>query len=196
MPKLGMHPIRREQLIQATITTVDQIGLADTTVARIAHNAGLSSGIISHYFGGKSSLLEATMRQLLSELGDAVSRFRRDARDDSPRAQVRAIIDGNFDSSQVSRASMRVWLAFWSSSMHEPNLARLQRVNDRRLYSNLCCQFRRVLPVARARTAATGLAAMIDGLWLRGSLREGDMDVEHARAIAYAYLDDQLKTGA
>lgn len=195
MPKVGMHPIRREQLIRATITTIDQLGLADATIARIARTAGLSTGIISHYFGGKSGLLEATMRQLLRQLGEAVARCRREAPDDSPRAQLRAIVDGNFDSSQTSRASMRVWLAFWSSSMHEPDLARLQRVNDRRLYSNLCWEFRRVLPVERARFAAIGLAAMIDGLWLRGSLSKGDIDVDRVRAVACAYLDHQLNTG-
>ena len=196
MPKLGMHPIRREQLIRATINTINELGLADATVARVAQAAGLSSGIISHYFGDKSGLIEATMRQLLRQLGDAVARRRREAVDDSPEAQLRAIVDGNFDDSQIHPASMRVWLAFWASSMHEANLARLQRVNDRRLYSNLCWQFRRVLPAARARFAATGLAAMIDGLWLRGSLSEGELDVGQARAIAYAYMAQQLKQGA
>ncbi len=32
---------------------------------------------------------------------------------------------------------MKTWLAFWASGMHQPNLNRLQQVNDRRLYSNL-----------------------------------------------------------
>lgn len=195
MPKLGMHPLRREQLIRATIVAIDQLGLADTTIARIAHQAGLSTGIISHYFGDKNSLIEATMRQLLRELRDAVA-HRRVAADESPRAQLCAIVDGNFDDSQTSRSSMRVWLAFWASSMHEPSLARLQRANDRRLYSNLCCQFRRALPREQARLAASGLAAMIDGLWLRGSFAKDGVDVARARSIAYAYLDHQLDQGA
>lgn len=192
MPKVGMHPIRREQLIQATIVTIDELGLADATMARIARAAGLSTGIISHYFDGKSDLLEATMRHLLRQLGEAVIRFRREAPDHSARSHLRAIVDGNFDASQTSRASMRVWLAFWSSSMHVPSLERLQQVNDRRLYSNICWEFRRSLPVEEARFAATGLAAMIDGLWLRGSLSHEDIDVQRARCIAYAYIDHQL----
>jgi TetR/AcrR family transcriptional repressor of bet genes len=72
-------------------------------------------------------------------------------------------------------------------------LARLQRVNDRRLYSNLCCQFARVLPLKDARVAARGLAAMIDGLWLRGTLSSDEFDVAGARAIAYQYLHSQLQ---
>ena len=90
--------------------------------------------------------------------------------DDSPRAHLKAMIDGNFDDSQVSGPAMKTWLAFWASSMHQPALRRLQRVNDHRLYSNLCGQFHRVLPQDQARFAARGLASLIDGLWLRGAL--------------------------
>jgi TetR/AcrR family transcriptional repressor of bet genes len=191
-----MHPIRREQLIRATVATIDRHGLADTTIAQVASAAGLSTGIVSHYFGDKGGLINATMRQLLRQLHDAIARCRREAVDDSPRMQLRAIVDGNFDASQISQTAMRVWLTFWAASMHQPELARLQRANDRRLYSNLCCQFRRVLPIAHARFAARGLAAMIDGLWLRGSLGGGEFNVEQARAIAYEYLDRQLKADA
>ena len=39
MPKLGMQPIRRRQLIQATLEAIDEVGLADATIARIAKRA-------------------------------------------------------------------------------------------------------------------------------------------------------------
>lgn len=191
MPKLGMEPIRRHQLIQATMQAIDEIGLADATVVRIAKRAGVSAGIISHYFGGKDGLLEATMRQILGDLGEAVA-SRRATAGDSPQEHLRAIIDGNFDRSQVSRSVMKTWLAFWASSMHRDNLQRLQHVNDRRLYSNLCYQFRRCLPRHQARDAARGLAAMIDGLWLRGALAPEGLDVDRARRLAYDYLEEQL----
>lgn len=192
MPKVGMEPIRRRQLIKATMEAIDEAGLADATVARIAKRAGVSAGIISHYFGGKDGLLEATMRQILQDLGEAVTTRRSRLLDDSPEAHIRAIIDGNFDRSQTSQSVMKTWLAFWASSMHRHDLQRLQRVNDRRLYSNLCSQFRRCLSRAEARRAARGLAAMIDGLWLRGALAPEGLDVERARQLAYDYLDEQL----
>ncbi|MNR39526.1 HTH-type transcriptional regulator BetI [compost metagenome] len=76
--------------------------------------------------------------------------------------------------------------------MHQPSLHRLQRINDHRLYSNLCCEFRRVLPLHEARSAARGLAALIDGLWLRGALSGDAFDTDQALQIAYEYLDLQL----
>nr|WP_298372361.1 transcriptional regulator BetI [uncultured Halomonas sp.] len=192
MPKLGMEPIRRHQLVQATLQAIDEAGLANTTIARIANRANVSTGIISHYFGGKEGLLEATMRQVLGELGKGIAQ-RRSRAERTPRGQIRAIIDGNFDGHQVSQSVMKTWLAFWASSMHRGNLQRLQRVNDRRLYSNLCFQFRRCLLRQDARDAARGLAALIDGLWLRGALASETLDVERARRIAYDYLDGQLQ---
>lgn len=192
MPKVGMQPIRRSQLIAATLEAVDQVGMADASIAYIARLAGVSNGIISHYFKDKNGLLEATMRHLMQALRDAVAERRQALSDDSPRAHLRAMIDGNFDDSQVSGPAMKTWLAFWASSMHQPALRRLQRVNDHRLYSNLCGQFHRALPQDQARQAARGLASLIDGLWLRGALSGKAFDTAQARRIAYDYLDLQL----
>lgn len=192
MPKVGMQPIRRSQLIAATLEAVDQVGMGDASIAYIARLAGVSNGIISHYFRDKNGLLEATMRHLMQALSTAVRARRAALEDGSPRAHLRAMIDGNFDDSQVNGPAIKTWLAFWASSMHQPSLRRLQRVNDQRLDSNLCCQFRRVLPVQQARAASRGLAALIDGLWLRGALSGGSFDTQQAIQIAYDYLDQQL----
>lgn len=192
MPKVGMQPIRRAQLIQATLLAVDQVGINDASIALIARLAGVSSGIISHYFQGKNGLLDATMRHLMSALRTAVKERQQSMNDDSAQAQIRAIIEGNFDATQVNEAAMKTWLAFWASSMHQPSLRRLQTINDRRLYSNLYYQFRRVLPVSAAKTSARGLAALIDGLWLRGALTGTQFDTEQALLIAYSYVQQQL----
>jgi TetR/AcrR family transcriptional repressor of bet genes len=192
MPKVGMQPIRRQQLIEATLAAVDRVGLADASIALIARQAGVSNGIISHYFRDKNGLIEATMGYLMSALSNNIAARRQGLPDDSPRAHLQVIIEGNFDASQINGPAMKTWLAFWASSMHQPSLHRLQRINDHRLYSNLCCQFRRVLPQESARSAARGLAALIDGLWLRGALSGDAFDTAQAQRIAYEYMDLQL----
>lgn len=189
MPKVGMEPIRRQQLIQATMTAISEVGLADATVVRIARHAGVSAGIISHYFGGKDGLLEATMRQILKDLNEAVAARCKALDDDSPRAHLLAIVDGNFDSSQTNERAAVTWLAFWANSVHKPDLQRLQRANDRRLYANLCHQYRRLMPRQEAQDAARGTAAMIDGLWLRGALSPEGLNPLEARQLAREYVD-------
>ncbi|MGJ8525504.1 HTH-type transcriptional regulator BetI [Halomonadaceae bacterium LMG 33818] len=192
MPKVGMEPIRRKQLIDATLFSIEHYGLEDTTIARIAKKAGVSSGIISHYFGGKDGLIEATMREVLTELQTAVAHRRKSVSPEDTEGNIRAIIEGNFDRSQLSETAIKTWLAFWVSSMHHPQLKRLQAVNDRRLYSNLSYQFSRRLPLVQARDAARGLAALIDGLWLRGALMPERFDIDAAVRIATSYAWDQL----
>ena len=60
MPKVGMQPIRRSQLIAATLEAVDQVGMSDASIAYIARLAGVSNGIISHYFQDKNGPVSYT----------------------------------------------------------------------------------------------------------------------------------------
>ena len=183
---------RKEQLINAAFETIGDIGLAGITLSQVAREAGMSTGIVSHYFGDKEGLLNATMRKILRDLRDGIAECRANAPRQDVRAQLFAIIDANFHPSQTSANSMRAWLDFWAASMHNSVLRRLQRLNDRRLYSNICWQFRQVMSPELARKSARGLAALIDGLWLRGSLTGKDFDVEQACSIARDYVEEKL----
>ncbi|WP_075181076.1 transcriptional regulator BetI [Pantoea sp. 1.19] len=182
---------RKAQLITAAFESIGNVGLAGVTLSHVAREAGISTGLVSHYFGDKEGLLSATMRKILRDLHDGVAACRAAAADEV-QAQLNAIIAGNFLPGQTSASAMRAWLDFWAASMHQPALRRLQRVNDRRLYSNICAQFRRVMPPAQAREAARGLAAMIDGLWLRGSLSGSAFNSEKAIHLARDYVARQL----
>ena len=189
MPKVGMKAIRQAQLIKATLTVIDRVGLAEASIAVIAKEAGVSTGIVSHYFGDKNGLLDACMRQILADLYLAVERQRRQA-PDTPEAQIRAIIDGNFDVSQVDAPVLKTWLVFWTNSLHQPRLQRLQSINDRRLWSNLTAQFARAMPHEQARVAGSSMAALIDGLWLRMTLSPQPIEegLGRARSLCYQNL--------
>jgi len=47
MPKVGMKAIRQAQLINATLTVIDRVGLAEASIAVIAKEAGVSTGIVN-----------------------------------------------------------------------------------------------------------------------------------------------------
>ena len=196
MPKVGMQPIRRQQLIEATLAAVNEVGMHEASISQIARRAGVSNGIISHYFRDKNGLLEATMRYLLSHLWEGVQARLAQLDDDAPTARLHAIAQANFDDSQTNGAAMKTWLAFWASSMHHPQLHRLQQVNSRRLYSNLCSEFRRFLPKDAARIAAKGMAGLIDGLWLRSALSGKPFNREEALQITYRFIESQISAAA
>ena len=186
--------VRREEIINAAYDVIYEVGLSNTTIAQIAKKAQLSVGIVSHYFGDKQGLINACMLEMLNVLRGKTAQYKAELSDSNPQNMIKAIIDSNFDISQVNQRAMRIWLDFWSASMHMPELGRLQRINDQRLYSNLKFHFLKLLPEDQASIAARGLAALIDGLWLRGSLNgDTEFDATMARSIAYNYVDTQLK---
>lgn len=187
--------IRREQIMNAAFDVIYELGLTHTTIAKIAKQAGLSTGIVSHYFGDKQGLINSCMRNMLNTLREKTDQYKSDVTA-SPIDQIKAIVDSNFDISQTNPKAMRLWLEFWSASLHTPELQRLQRINDRRLYSNLKYHFLKLVPQEHAEVASIGLAALIDGLWLRGSLmshQNDNFDTQKARFIAYNYLKMQVQ---
>lgn len=194
MPKLGMAPIRKAQLIAATFECIHEYGFAGTTIMRVARRAGVSAGIISHYFGDKDGLLEATMRSLLKQL--EVNAIERSEGPCDPKDRIVAIINSNFAEQQVTPEAFTVWLAFWGQAPHVPSLARLQKVNLNRLRSNLRYWLKQLLPDERARATADALAAMIDGLWLYGAFQEGGINRRDARRLCLNYLELELSKPA
>ncbi|WP_417464731.1 choline-responsive transcriptional repressor BetI [Kordiimonas sp.] len=179
MPKVGMQPIRRQQLIDATIRTIARVGYSETTVSRIAKEAGLSVGIISHYFGGKQALLEASMAQVLFELHDAFLTHLEGA--DGPRERLSAIIDTNFEDDQYKPEIVRAWLSFWAQVPFSPELKRLQGIYNRRLISNLAFELRQLVPGDAARDGAEIFASLIDGFWLRSTMAKTAPDLPAIR---------------
>ena len=76
--------------------------------------------------------------------------------------------------------------------MHDEQLKRLQRVNEKRLISHLRLELKGILEHEQADLVAHGIASLIDGLWLRGTLNPDGIDAHKARAIINDYLDKQL----
>ncbi len=188
-----MKPLRKQQLIDATLESVAQYGLQNTTIITISRIAGLSSGIISHYFGGKQGLVEATVKHLLNQLKLALLE-RVNQPNLSVAKRLEMIIEANFTQLQRSAPATKTWLSFWVQSMHQPGLARLQHINSQRLYSNLLFSFRQTLNRDSAKIAAKQTAAMIDGFWLRSALSsKSEEEFKQAEQLCKKFIDDLLR---
>lgn len=103
MPKVGMPDIRKPQLVQATMAVIDRVGLQSASISLISKEAGVSSGIINHYFGGKHGLLEETMREILRQLSSTVTQKLNELPKEAHQQRINAIIDGNFVGYQAEK---------------------------------------------------------------------------------------------
>jgi betaine-aldehyde dehydrogenase len=184
--------VRRKQLIDTTILVMAQVGFNATTLGLIAKQAGVSTGLVAHYFGDKDGLLEATLRSLASRLSRAAaSRLRAAA---TPRARLQAVIDANLAPEEMDQHTGAVWLAFWGQAIHSDRLKRVQRIYQLRVLSNLRHALGALAPASEAERLAVIIAAIIDGLWLRTTLAASwsPSDADAARRIAAGFVDTQL----
>src|SRR6516162_4844843 len=122
---------RRRQLIEVTIDSLAEVGFIGSTLAQIASRAGVSPGLVAHYFGDKDRLLEAAFRTLARRIGQRVAvRFALASR---PRERIQAVIDANLAPEEFDKRTGSAWLAFWGQVLHAPGLKRVQRAYQRRM---------------------------------------------------------------
>lgn len=185
---------RREQLILATIRSVAERGLADTTIATVAQEAGLSQGIVNLHFRSKDGLLTETLRYLADEYRSACEEAAA-AGEVSPVAGLLAMVELDFRRSICSRDKLAVWFAFWGERRFRPTYRRICAARDRSyddmvrvICARLCAEggYADVEPTL----VADGLSALTDGLWLDLLVRPESMSRERARQIALSYLAD------
>lgn len=191
MPKVGMEPIRRRQLIEATIASINEMGFGDTTVKQISKRAGVSTGIIHHYFGGKEDLLEATMRKLLTDLREETVRRLSNCTD--PKERVEAVIDANFADNLFDSAPVNAWLAFWAQVPHSDRLRRLQQINKARLHSSLCHALKQLVSKEDAARIAFGIDYIMDGLWVSCAVNGSPPTPAESRRLTKDYFYSQLE---
>ena len=183
---------RRVQLVEVTIDSLAEVGYVGTTLAEIARRAGVSPGLVAHYFDDKDGLLEAAFRTLARTLAARMRARLGLAR--TPRGRVQAVIDTNLAPEEFDQRTGTAWLAFWGQVLHVRGLKRVQTAYQRRMLSNLRSDLRRLIPGEEARSLASMIAAMIDGVWLRAALSEWqEADSESARALLTAFVEGRLK---
>ncbi len=168
MPKIGMEPVRRAALVEATIAEIGEAGSLDVTVSRIAKRAGMSSGLAHHYFGGKDQIFLAAMRHILGVYGRAVREELVGVT--QPRARLEAIIRASFEAGNFKPEVISAWLNFYVQAQNNPEAHRLLRVYQMRLMSNLIYELR-TLVGPYAMDVANSIAALIDGFYIRQALR-------------------------
>jgi betaine-aldehyde dehydrogenase len=178
-------------LIEMTIDSLAEVGFIGTTLAQVAGRADVSPGLVAHYFGDKDGLLEAAFRSLAARLGDRMLVYLAQA--DGPRGRLQAVIDANLDRQEADHRTSKVWLAFWGQVLHAPRLRRVQQVYQRRMLSNLRHALRELVPAQEVARVAAMVAAMIDGVWLRGALSGWtETDSETARALLTSFVDNHI----
>lgn len=187
MARIRIEEIRRQELTEAARAVLQRQGFAGTTLQRVATEAGVSKGMVLHYFRDKDELIERAMRYENALLRDEV--VRRMARATGPRERLLAIIEGNFDPAHFQPAICHAWLSLCAEVPRNRQFQRVQRVIHARMHSNLLSALRPLLPLAEAARTARSLSALIDGLWLRCGLQIGGITPAEALGEVMLFVE-------
>ncbi|MEO5808230.1 transcriptional regulator BetI [Devosia sp.] len=187
MPKIGAEAVRRKAMVEAAIIEIGEAGSLDVTVSQIARRAGMSPALAHHYFGSKDQIFLAAMRHILKLYGQSVRR--RMAEVCTPLGRIHAIIDASFAPDQFDREVVAAWLTFYVRALQSAEASRLLQIYARRLHSNLMFNLRALFDAETAQSVAQGLAALIDGFYIRHALQDFAPAQSEVRRLVIDYLD-------
>jgi AcrR family transcriptional regulator len=68
MGRKSLAAERQRQLVDAAIDCIVTYGIAGTTLAKIAQTAGVQTSVVSHYFGNKDAVIEASIERSLANV--------------------------------------------------------------------------------------------------------------------------------
>jgi AcrR family transcriptional regulator len=191
-PKVGIAPLRREQIVQATIRCLAREGYAGLTMKKVSREARVSQGILHYYFADKRAILVAALRAVMADLDRRVAAAQaRSGRD--PEARLRALIRASLESAREAREVWVVFVEFWGEMMHDVRLREINAglyVRMRRLIGALVTQgvragrFRRVDPAQ----AAAVILGLVDGVSLQVTFDPKAFSVAAATRLCEAAL--------
>lgn len=185
--------VRRQSLIDAAGACLAGQGLAGTSVRSICARAGVSPGLLTHYFSGVDALIAETYRVTTQRVAQTLREAAADAGDD-PRAQLTAFLTASFRPPIAEPVLLATWLAFWSAVNTDPAIADIHRQTYREYRSQLEGMLRACgIPPEHASTVAIALTALVDGLWLELSLDSSTFSHDQASTMVVRWLDALLE---
>jgi TetR/AcrR family transcriptional regulator, transcriptional repressor of bet genes len=176
-----MGPIRREQICRAAATVISREGFAGTTMRMVAEEAGVSTGMLNHYFVNRQDLLE----QALVFVSERAQARMREAIEGIPagRERLAALLDSALAEGQEVTETWRVWINAYGEAVR---LADLRHTIDSRLnpwYELIDTALEGLVPEDTEGTIPWSwrFDALLNGLALQALTSEAALDGERIR---------------
>ncbi|WP_242457959.1 TetR family transcriptional regulator C-terminal domain-containing protein [Halomonas sp. YLGW01] len=185
-------------MLEATLDCVAEHGMNGASARRVAERAGVTAGLIRHYFGSKDAMVSAAYGYLIGQLtGEAAESAEKGG--GAPEQRLARFIVANVTAPNLSPRKVALWATFIGRVRTEPEYADIHRESYREFLTLLETLIHPLL-MASARPAdpvtcqhyAIALNALIDGLWLEGGLGHGLYDARRLPGIALSAAEGIL----
>ncbi|MFC0527458.1 TetR/AcrR family transcriptional regulator [Phytohabitans kaempferiae] len=190
MPKVVDHNERRTRIAEALMRVAGERGLEAVSLRHVAAEAGVTSGMVQHYFRTKDEMMrfaiEVVRERGEARLAEATARL---GPDPTPRALLRTIVAELLPVDEPRRVDGRVTLAFFAYTAVRPEVAKALRADTATMVGGVAEQIRAggPRPGVDPELAAVALLALMEGLGIY--LLGGHYTAEMALAALDAHLD-------
>ncbi|MFZ1727011.1 MAG: TetR family transcriptional regulator C-terminal domain-containing protein [Albidovulum sp.] len=164
---------RKEALIEATLKLMAETGPTGATVRAIAETAGMSQGMIRHYFSSKEELIVAAYERHMRAMTDATEA--QGSQSGTAKDRLRKFVTASLTPPVVDPKAMALWAGFIhmvrrDQAMQDTHERTYYHFRDRleALISAALCDAGRITSPDQDRRYAIACNAVIDGLWLEG----------------------------
>jgi AcrR family transcriptional regulator len=168
--------VRRAELVSATLSSIASLGMEHTTVREIAIKAGVTPGLIRHYFSSKDELVLAAYEHYIEMLSDH-SRHAVSSAAADPAARLAAFVTANLSAPIVDQNNLALWAGFIDGIRFSGQMAQVHqsgymayRRDAEQLIDEAYVAAGRTITPSELRRLGIALNAILDGLWLEGSL--------------------------
>jgi AcrR family transcriptional regulator len=157
-------------------------------VRTICAQAGVSPGLVRHYFDGIDALIAETYRTVGERVNVALTEAVAAAGAD-PRARLTAYVTASFRAPIADPQLLATWIGFWSLVKSNRAIEALHG----EIYGDYRAGVEALLaecgvPADAIRSAGIGLTALVDGLWLELCLAPDALAPEEASGIAEQWI--------
>jgi AcrR family transcriptional regulator len=169
VPKRVDHEQRRQRIAAALLHVAASQGLEGVSLRHVAAQAGVTSGMVQHYFPSKDAMIAYAMRSASARYSERVeAALVAVGPEPDPGAVVRAVLGALLPRDDEQRRDARVALAFQSYAASHPAAAEGLAADNALLRSFVADQLQRrggARPdPSSCERAATALLALTDGL--------------------------------
>ena len=181
-----------QRLIDATIESIAQRGLSDTTIAHVSSLAGVSQGYAHFRFKSKENLLTSSLQFLSNEYMESWGKIFEDKKL-TPIDRLIKIIENDFHPRIASRKKIAVWFSFYSEVKFIPAYQAICQDQDQIYFE----QFKKVLTDLIEKNSKKDLdageisetyLALVDGLWQKILFDRKNYSNEFCKKLIYKYF--------
>jgi TetR/AcrR family transcriptional regulator, transcriptional repressor of bet genes len=180
--------LRRQDLLAVTISCLAQLGPRGTTGREICRRAGVSHGLLRHYFSNPDNLLLETYQELCDSF---IARFEQElaAGHEDPWKTIDRLFEVHFSDEWSNPDILGAWIAFWTLVRNNAEFAAVSVSYNARLHALLDQAVAR-LPAGPVppRDIVALVSATMDGLWLDYSLSSERLTRTRALDLARTML--------